>query len=32
MFDVPFYFDDLGSVELSLWIAAMLADVSDNQE
>lgn len=29
MFDVPFYFDGLDSVELSLWVAAMLADAGD---
>ena len=31
MFDVPAYFDNLDDVELSLWVAAMLADVADNQ-
>ena len=31
MFDVPAYFDNLDDVELSLWVAAFLADASDNQ-
>lgn len=29
MFDVPAYFDNLDDVELSLWVAAMLADAED---
>lgn len=29
MFDVPAYFDNLDDVELSLWVAAMLADAGD---
>ena len=29
MFDVPAYFDNLDDAELSLWVAAMLADAED---
>ena len=29
MFDLPVYFDNLDDVELSLWVAAMLADAED---
>ena len=29
MFDVPAYFDNLDDMELSLWVAAMLADAED---
>ena len=31
MFDIPMYLDNLDDGEFTLWVAALLADVSDNQ-
>ena len=31
MFDLPVYFDNLDDVELSLWVAALLADAERDQ-